>query len=246
MPILLRHEETIRLKIGGPVVGLLPAATYQQGSIELQRGDLVMLFTLRISESMNAATRRGEKRRWSRLRRVVVTDRQSRFETLLIASAEAFAGGTPQHNDMTVVVLLAIQTSNPHRVSRLGERIGRPSASACAGFLSPNGYHSRCAVSARINNRSSSVRVSRTPHLAHRSDDGPAARLTAWSWERHSSSSSTQVGLTSMTSACSDSHDVTVSCTCMVRRRLIRVSACERQIRQVRDFADTLLELLMR
>ena len=30
-PILLRHREAIRLEIGGPVVGLLPAATYAAG-----------------------------------------------------------------------------------------------------------------------------------------------------------------------------------------------------------------------
>jgi phosphoserine phosphatase RsbU/P len=120
-PILLRHEEAIRLAIGGPVVGLLPAATYEQGSIELQRGDLVVLFTDGISESMNAADEEwGEEE-------VVATAKGCRhrpaveIRDVLIASAEAFAGGTPQHDDMTVVVL---KVGNPDVEGAPSEPIG--------------------------------------------------------------------------------------------------------------------------
>lgn len=104
-PILLRDQEAIRLEIGGPVVGLLPAAAYDEGSIELQRGDLIVLFTDGVSESMNATDEEwGEQE-------VVATARGCRqraaveIRDVLIASAEAFAAGTPQHDDMTVVVL---------------------------------------------------------------------------------------------------------------------------------------------
>ena len=104
-PILLRHREAIRLEIGGPVVGLLPAATYEQGSIELRHGDLIVLFTDGVSESMNAADEEwGEEE-------IIATARRCRQRTaaeirdMLIADAEAFAAGTPQHDDMTVVAL---------------------------------------------------------------------------------------------------------------------------------------------
>jgi sigma-B regulation protein RsbU (phosphoserine phosphatase) len=104
-PNLLRQEEAIRLESGGLVVGLLPAATYEQGSIELQHGDLIVLFTDGVSESMNAADEEfGEEQ-------IVATARDRRqrgvveIRDVLIASAEAFAAGAPQHDDMTVVVV---------------------------------------------------------------------------------------------------------------------------------------------
>jgi phosphoserine phosphatase RsbU/P len=104
-PIVLRRQEAIRLEIGGPVVGLLPDATYEQGSIDLRHGDLIVLYTDGISESMNAADEEwGEEE-------IIATARRCRERTaaeirdVLIAGAEAFAAGTPQYDDMTVVVL---------------------------------------------------------------------------------------------------------------------------------------------
>jgi hypothetical protein len=98
---------------------------------------------------------------------------------LLIASAEAFAGGTPQHDDMTVVVLLAIQTSKAHRVSRLGERVGRPSASALDSYRRTDmTLDARCppeSTTDRVLYASVARRTLRIDLI-----DGPAARLTAW------------------------------------------------------------------
>ena len=45
--------EVIRLDTGGPVIGLLPLCSYQQGSITLQPGDVLIAFTDGISEAMN-------------------------------------------------------------------------------------------------------------------------------------------------------------------------------------------------
>ena len=104
-PILLRDQNAIRLEIGGPVVGLLPEAPYEQGWIELHGGDLIVLFTDGVSESMNA-----EDEEWGEAE-VIATARRCRQQTAaeirdtLIAGAEAFANGAPQHDDMTVVVL---------------------------------------------------------------------------------------------------------------------------------------------
>jgi phosphoserine phosphatase RsbU/P len=107
-PIVLRNSsgsyQVLRLETGGPVIGLLPYR-YQQGSFSHEIGDLVVLFTDGISESMNS---RSEE--WGEDRLIEFTKRShgvSALETMrrILAAAEAFAAGASQHDDMTVVVL---------------------------------------------------------------------------------------------------------------------------------------------
>jgi phosphoserine phosphatase RsbU/P len=107
-PVILRKSEAInqvfRLETGGPVVGLL-AQPYQQDSFSLIPGDLVVLFTDGVSESMN-----GRDEEWGETRLVEFAktcDGLPAFEamTRIFAAAEAFAAGATQHDDMTLVVL---------------------------------------------------------------------------------------------------------------------------------------------
>jgi serine phosphatase RsbU (regulator of sigma subunit) len=44
-----------RLEAGGTVVGLLPSATYSYATVAMEEGDLLVLFTDGIIETMNAA-----------------------------------------------------------------------------------------------------------------------------------------------------------------------------------------------
>jgi sigma-B regulation protein RsbU (phosphoserine phosphatase) len=93
-----------RLETGGPVVGLL-SQSYQQGSFSLTPGDLVVLFTDGVSESMN-----GRDEEWGETRLIEFANTcygLPAFEvmTRIFAAAEAFASGASQHDDMTLVVL---------------------------------------------------------------------------------------------------------------------------------------------
>jgi len=59
-PMLLRNgngnQEVLRLdEAGGVVVGLLPDFPYQQASVKLEPGDVLIGFTDGISEAMNTA-----------------------------------------------------------------------------------------------------------------------------------------------------------------------------------------------
>ena len=65
-PLVLRNGggacQVLRLETGGPVIGLLPQA-YQCGVFSLEAGDLIVLFTDGVSESMNARDEEwGEER----------------------------------------------------------------------------------------------------------------------------------------------------------------------------------------
>jgi sigma-B regulation protein RsbU (phosphoserine phosphatase) len=96
--------EVIRLDTGGPVIGLLPTCTYEQGNITLKKGDVLIAFTDGISEAMNA-----NDQEWGdeRLIEAVVSGRMlapSALISSILAAADAFVGDAPQHDDMTLVV----------------------------------------------------------------------------------------------------------------------------------------------
>jgi sigma-B regulation protein RsbU (phosphoserine phosphatase) len=104
-PILLRGQEVIRLDAGGPPIGLLPHSEFQSAHIDLQAGDLLLLYTDGISEAMNAAEEEwGEEQ-------LIQTCRQSNGATpallleKIFAAADQFAAGAAQHDDMTLIVL---------------------------------------------------------------------------------------------------------------------------------------------
>jgi sigma-B regulation protein RsbU (phosphoserine phosphatase) len=107
-PVVLRNRagsyQVLRLETGGPVIGLLPHR-YQRGVFAHEAGDQVVLFTDGVSESMNA---RDEE--WSEDRLIEFAKTCHGLSALegvrrILAAAEAFAAGAPQHDDMTLVVL---------------------------------------------------------------------------------------------------------------------------------------------
>jgi sigma-B regulation protein RsbU (phosphoserine phosphatase) len=109
-PVLLRaavsgEARVERLDAGGPVIGLLPECAYSQGEVQLERGDLLVAFTDGVSEAMNAA-----QEEWGEERMLPVLQ-LARFEppaTLIeriMAAADGYVAGAPQHDDMTLVVV---------------------------------------------------------------------------------------------------------------------------------------------
>ena len=103
-PIVFRDGELIPLEAGGPVVGLLRGARYDQGAIALATGDIFVAFTDGISEAMNSADEE-----WG-VEKLVECVRGSNgigsrgLIDRIMASADAFAAGAEQHDDMTIVV----------------------------------------------------------------------------------------------------------------------------------------------
>lgn len=110
-PAILRKSgaacQVFRLETGGSVIGLL-RQRYQQASFALEPGDLFVLFTDGVSESMN-----GRDEEWGEDRLIEFAKTchglpASDVMTRILAAADAFAAGAPQHDDMTLVVLRII------------------------------------------------------------------------------------------------------------------------------------------
>jgi len=112
-PMLFRqangHSEVIRLQPGGTVVGLLEDARYEQGSVQINPGDILVFFTDGISEAMNPADEEwGEDSLMDSVRASICGTSVSSAKELMectFAAATQFADTAPQHDDMTLVVL---------------------------------------------------------------------------------------------------------------------------------------------
>lgn len=111
-PVILRRSgsdyELFRLECGGPPVGLLPNVRYEQGICSLQDGDLLLLFTDGVSESMN-----GDDEEWGEERLIGFAKSCEELASeeavnRIMSAAQGFAGDAPQHDDMTVVVLRVV------------------------------------------------------------------------------------------------------------------------------------------
>jgi phosphoserine phosphatase RsbU/P len=105
-PMVFRSNpgEIIRLDIGGPVIGLLPEWTYEQGSVTLQPEDLLVSFTDGISEAMNI-----EMEEWGEDRLIATVQSADSLSldaliARIMAGADGHTGTAPQHDDMTLVV----------------------------------------------------------------------------------------------------------------------------------------------
>lgn len=107
-PVVLRNcagvYQIFRLETGGPVVGLLPHR-YQRGIFPLEVADLVVLFTDGVSESMNARYEEWGEERLIDFAKTCQGLAAHEVTRRILAAAQAFAAGFPQHDDMTLVVL---------------------------------------------------------------------------------------------------------------------------------------------
>jgi serine phosphatase RsbU (regulator of sigma subunit)/dihydrofolate reductase len=108
-PAVLRKEDgawrVFRLGDGGPVIGLIAGAVYREQILHLIPGDILLAFTDGISEAMNALEDDwGEDRMIAEAQEHADLNAEELLQRLFRA-ADAFAAGTPQHDDMTLVVL---------------------------------------------------------------------------------------------------------------------------------------------
>jgi len=96
-----------RLDVGGTVVGLLETYAYEQGTVSVSQGDILVAYTDGISEAMNSAEEEwGEARMMDTIQLCAGLRAQEVLERIL-AAADAFVAGAKQHDDMTLVVLRA-------------------------------------------------------------------------------------------------------------------------------------------
>jgi sigma-B regulation protein RsbU (phosphoserine phosphatase) len=116
-PMVLRRSSTsasdtdwncarvIRLDIGGPVVGLLQRATYEQAALTLEPGDILIAFTDGMSEALNEQEEEWDEERLIAAARKSAALDPARMIQFVFREADEFTGKARQYDDMTLVVI---------------------------------------------------------------------------------------------------------------------------------------------
>lgn len=110
-PVLLQHRSGSftrrRLDVGGPPVGLLPVSAYEEQSLTIESGDVLLAYTDGISEAMTA-----DDEEWGEENMIAAAE--AAFEGCatdilhaLFGAADQFTRKAPQHDDMTLLIVKA-------------------------------------------------------------------------------------------------------------------------------------------
>jgi sigma-B regulation protein RsbU (phosphoserine phosphatase) len=101
-------ETVTLLGSGGPVIGLLPNAVFQESSVSLRQGDLLTFYTDGISETTNTE---DEEFGDQRLRQALLAHADltpAKLQERVFEELDVFRGAAPQHDDMTLVIAKAV------------------------------------------------------------------------------------------------------------------------------------------
>jgi len=107
-PILRRASGQIeRLDVGGLPFGILPEVKYESATVALAPGDWLVIFTDGVVEAENARQEEfGESRLLSTIE-AGKSDTPAALLKRLMAELDLFVGSTPQHDDVTCLLLKA-------------------------------------------------------------------------------------------------------------------------------------------
>jgi sigma-B regulation protein RsbU (phosphoserine phosphatase) len=107
-PIVVRHEDPAgtfhRLCEGGPVIGLLPEPAYTPGSALLQPGDVLVVVSDGVSEAEDRDGEMFGEERVAQLAAEHAHDSETEIHDRIVEEVTRFRDGTPQGDDMTLVV----------------------------------------------------------------------------------------------------------------------------------------------
>jgi sigma-B regulation protein RsbU (phosphoserine phosphatase) len=93
------------LTTGGPIIGAFSDCSYEQETIKIQSGDLLVAYTDGVTEARNASDQEfGE----ARLRSVIESSTWASTQELserIVSSVHEWCGDVPPHDDLTLVVM---------------------------------------------------------------------------------------------------------------------------------------------
>ncbi|HEX6771563.1 MAG TPA: SpoIIE family protein phosphatase [Acidobacteriaceae bacterium] len=104
-PYVVRKNEVHALDGGGPVIGLLPDAIYEECRLLLKPGDLLLAYTDGISEALNLQDQEWGEERMLAAARAHLPENASTILRHIVNEADRFASTAPQHDDMTLLLM---------------------------------------------------------------------------------------------------------------------------------------------
>jgi len=107
-PLLLRKGAIKHLDSSGTVIGLFKDREYKQIQVQLERGDLLVLFTDGLIEARNLKEEEYGEERVSGWMAQTSGLSAKEFISSLLTNVKTFVGTAPQHDDLTVVAMKVI------------------------------------------------------------------------------------------------------------------------------------------
>lgn len=104
-PLLITRNEVRSLKATAVPVGLLPQAAFSMDEVLLAPGDKLMIYTDGVTEAHNGSGEFFGAKRLRALAGSLVSEPCERVHDAVRAAVESFTEGTPQADDITLVVL---------------------------------------------------------------------------------------------------------------------------------------------
>jgi serine phosphatase RsbU (regulator of sigma subunit) len=110
-PMLVRRGEVQLLNVGGPLLGVMPDAEFDQASIQLEKGDVLVLYTDGVIDAMNYAGQRygREFLRDSAVRHAAMPYNAEELGLQILWDVRRFTGFRSRADDLTLVVLRVIE-----------------------------------------------------------------------------------------------------------------------------------------
>jgi sigma-B regulation protein RsbU (phosphoserine phosphatase) len=110
-PLLCRRrngcESVHKLDEGGMVIGLFPDIVFQEATVQVERGDILIGYTDGVSEAMNTLEEEFGEERLNDIIRRCESRSAADMITCMLARVDTFTGAAPQHDDMTLIVVRA-------------------------------------------------------------------------------------------------------------------------------------------
>ena len=103
------NGETVRLSKGGIVLGIMNGIMYEEDTLQIETGDILVVYTDGITETMNS---QGAEFGENRLLRIIVDYRNLTAAGLLekiIKETETFSGQEPQSDDKTLLIIRRVK-----------------------------------------------------------------------------------------------------------------------------------------
>lgn len=105
-PLLFSADGNIKeLDTGGIVVGIMPSAPFDEGSVSLKPGDTLLIFSDGITEAMNSNEDEFGDEKLIRLIKENLNEPAERIIEIVFQEVKNFTGNIPQSDDMTLVIL---------------------------------------------------------------------------------------------------------------------------------------------
>jgi len=107
-PLLWKNGKAEKLDLVGFPLGLFPDATYDELTLKLNPGDMVIFYSDGISDTQN---KQGEFFGWQGLLDFTTVNHElsaADFSARLLAAVDEFSGGAPPFDDRTLLVLKAL------------------------------------------------------------------------------------------------------------------------------------------